>query len=164
MGLQLPGELIELLSLLGYNWPQADEEKLYQMGQVWTEFSGQIHATVGELEPAAAGVWTQNAGGDVQAFQAAWTHEDGPSKVLQDGATAATLTGIGLMICAAIVLALKINIIVQLTILAVEIAEALATAAATFGASLLEIPVFQQLARTIIENLMQQVIFQLLDA
>jgi hypothetical protein len=109
-------------------------------------------------------MWTQNVGGDVQAFQTAWNHEDGLSKVLQDGATAATLAGIGLMICGAIVLALKISVIIQLTILAVEIAEAFATAVVTAGASLLESPVFQQLARSIIENLFQQVIFQLIDA
>jgi len=51
----------------------------------------------------------------------------------------------------------------QLAILAVEIAQAVATAAPTFGASLAEIPIFQQLTRTIVGNLVQDAIFQLLD-
>jgi hypothetical protein len=77
--------------------------------------------------------------------------------------TAAVLTGTGLIICGAIVLALKIAVIVQLVVLAIEIAQAIATAAVTFGASLLEIPIFQQLARTIVGNLVQEVIWKLLD-
>jgi hypothetical protein len=40
MGLQLPSELVSLLSMLGYNWPQADEEKLFEMGHAWLNFAG----------------------------------------------------------------------------------------------------------------------------
>lgn len=71
--------------------------------------------------------------------------------------------GAGLMICAAIVLALKIAVIVQLTLLAIQIAQAIATAGPTFGASLLEIPVFQTLTRTIVGNLMQEALWRLAD-
>jgi hypothetical protein len=51
------------------------------------------------------------------------------------------------------VLALKINVIVQLIMLAIEIAEALATAAPTFGASLAEIPIFKEITQLIIDQL-----------
>ena len=44
MGLQLPGELISLLSMLGYNWPQADETKLFEMGNAWMGFPDRITA------------------------------------------------------------------------------------------------------------------------
>jgi hypothetical protein len=73
------------------------------------------------------------------------------------------LTGTGLMICGAIVLALKVAVIAQLAILAAEIVQAVATAAPTFGASLAEIPVFQQLTRTIVGNLVQEAVMQLID-
>ncbi|HET6484251.1 MAG TPA: hypothetical protein VFG35_29970 [Actinoplanes sp.] len=43
------------------------------------------------------------------------------------------------------------------------IAQAVATAVPTFGASLAEIPIFQQLTRTIVGKLVQDAIFELLD-
>ncbi len=61
--------------------------------------------------------------------------------------------GAGLMACAGIVLAVKIDVIVQLVSLAIEIIEATATAPVTFGASLLEIPVFKEITGLLINLL-----------
>jgi hypothetical protein len=58
------------------------------------------------------------------------------------------------MICSGVVLALKINVVVQLTLLAIEIAQAITTAVATFGASLLEIPIFKSITGLILEQLL----------
>ncbi|WBB73105.1 hypothetical protein O7602_26000 [Micromonospora sp. WMMD1128] len=163
MGLELPGELRSLLGVLGYTWPEADEVKLFEMGNAWIRFSGTLSGVVAEANTGAAAVWTQHTGQDITAFQTWWNREDSPADSLRDGVTAAVLTGTGLIICAAIVLALKVAVIVQLVILAIEIAQAIATAAVTFGASLLEIPVFQQLTRTIVGNLVQEVLWKLVD-
>jgi len=164
VGLQLPGELRSLLGILGYNWPEADEQKLAEMGQAWMTFAGTLGTIVGTANAGATPVWTQNSGADITAFQEWWRNEESPISSLQEGVPAATLAGTGLVICGMIVLALKIAVIVQLVILAIQIAQAIATAAVTFGASLLEIPIFQQLARTIVGNLIQEVLFTLLEA
>jgi hypothetical protein len=161
--MEIPGELRSLLDVLGYHWPEADETALVDMGRAWTSFSDRLEAIVSDGSSTAAEVWTEHEGEAVAAFQTWWAREDSPAKVLLDGANAATVTGTGLMICGGIVLALKVAVIAQLAILAVEIAQALATAAPTFGASLAEIPIFQQLTRTIVENLVQDAVFQLLD-
>ncbi|GAB7038319.1 MULTISPECIES: WXG100-like domain-containing protein [Catenuloplanes] len=163
MSLQLPGELISLLGVLGYTWPEADEDRLFEMGQTWISFSTTINEIVGDANTGAGTVWAENSGQDIAAFQAWWTKDGSPADALTDGATAAVLTGTGLIVCGTIVLALKIAVIVQLTILAIQIAQAVATAAVTFGASLLEIPVFQALARTVIGNLIQEVVLTLLE-
>ncbi len=164
MGLQLPGELTYLLNLVGYTWPEADETKLFEMGNRWISFGGDMQEILGQAESGAAAVWTTNRGTDIEAFSAAWNHEDGPRNVLADGSTAAVLTGTGLIICGAIVLALKINVIVQLIVLAIQIAQAIAMAAPTFGASLAEIPIFQAITRMLVGALIDQVIGVLLDA
>jgi len=164
MGLQLPGELVSLLHILGYNWPQADEQKLFQMGQRWSNFSGTITDTVGGAERAAAQVWQNNSGQDIAAFAEHIRHQDGPLKVLGDSSTATTILGVGMTICSAIVLALKVQVIVQLVTLAIQIAQAIAMAAATFGASLAQIPIFQQISRRLVGMLIDQVIGQLLNA
>jgi hypothetical protein len=55
-------------------------------------------------------------------------------------------------------------VIVQLTILAIEIIEALATAPETFGGSLLEIPVFKEIQQMFINAIINEVINAILGA
>ncbi|GIF12663.1 hypothetical protein [Actinoplanes teichomyceticus] len=164
MSLQLPGELASLLDMLGYTWPAAAEDRLFEMGQAWIRFSATIGDIVADADAAAGAVWAQNAGQDIAAFQQWWGSADSPAPVLTDGATAAVLTGTGLIICGAVVLALKVAVIVQLTILAIQIAQAIAAAGPTFGASLLEIPIFQQITRELVGNLIHEAILDLADA
>lgn len=164
MGLQLPGELITALGWIGLSWPEADEEKLFDMGQAWIDFSGTVAEASNESGGAAAAIWSQQRGESVQAFQKWWTDpESGPGQ-LPDYSQAAMLVGTGLIACAAIVLALKIQMIVQLAILVFQVAQAVATAVVTFGASLLEIPIFQMITREIVGLLIDQVLQELLSA
>lgn len=163
MGLQLPGELVTVLGMIGLNWPESDEEKLFELGRVWTGLAEPVRAAAADSGAAAQRVWQDNTGPAVESFHRYWS-EHGADGALELGADAVTILGVGLMVYAAIVLALKINVIVQLTILAVEIAQAIATAGPTFGASLAEIPVFQQLTRTIVENLIWEVVGAILLA
>ncbi|HEY9473403.1 MAG TPA: hypothetical protein VIS06_06055 [Mycobacteriales bacterium] len=146
MGIELPGELADLLNELGYIWPKVDEEKLFQLGQHWIEFGSALRDTAQDATTIATAVWTDNTGQAIEAFRASWDDHDSPMSVLRDSMVAAPVIGACLFICAAVVLALKINVIVQLTILAIEIIQAIATAVVSFGASLLELPVFKKLA------------------
>lgn len=154
MGLQLPGELTSLLGMLGYTWPQADETKLLEMANAWMAFPDRITTGLADADAAAQRVWADNHDTAVEAFRSSWQQQDSARTNLEDGATAANLIGAGLMICAGIVLALKINVIVQLILLAIQIAQAIATAVATFGASLLEIPIFKMITQLVIDQLL----------
>ncbi|GIF45599.1 hypothetical protein DFJ67_0767 [Asanoa ferruginea] len=164
MSLELPGELRSLLGVLGYTWPEADEDKLFEMGEAWLRFATTLDSLTSSAQAEAAPVWSGNTGADIAAFQRWWTNEDSPLASMRDGMPAAVLTGTGLIICGTIVLALKVAVIVQLTILAVEIAQAIATATVTVGASLAEIPIFQQVSRIAVGALFDQVISTLLEA
>lgn len=146
MGLMIPGELANLLNDLGYIWPKSDEEKMVQLGQHWMDHGGKVAGVVQDAHTAAGNAMTASQGATMDAFTEKWEHPSSAANVAQKGATGAQVIGIGLFVCAGIVLALKINVIVQLTILLIEIIEAIATAVPTFGASLLEIPVFKKLA------------------
>ncbi|HZB30626.1 MAG TPA: hypothetical protein VE465_10710 [Streptosporangiaceae bacterium] len=156
MGLQIPGELADLLNELGYTWPKSDETKLVELGRHWMDYGGKVQGLVGDAEGGAGRVWPENAGQAIEAFRAKWDGENSALAVTRDGATGAQVVGAALFVCAAIVLALKINVIVQLTILLIEIIQAIATAAPTFGASLLEIPVFKKLADIAINLIINQ--------
>lgn len=150
MGLQLPGGLATLLQDLGYNWPMSDEEKLFNMGNSWLGFTSKLDQPVGDANAHATKVWTDHKGEGVQAFANSWNAKDAPHTNLLDGKTGGTIIGAGLMICSGIVLALKINVIVQLVQLAIEIFEAIATAPETFGVSLAEIPVFKEITSRLV--------------
>ncbi|KAB2369602.1 WXG100-like domain-containing protein [Actinomadura montaniterrae] len=153
MGLQLPGELRSLLSMLGYSWPEADETKLMEMGGAWLRFAGTLGGPVADAHGHAQQVWTTHEADGVQAFRDSWTQGDAPHANLEDARTAAQIIGAGLLVCGGIVLGLKINTIVQLALLAAEIAQAIATAPETFGASLAEIPIFKEITGAIIDQL-----------
>lgn len=163
MGMQLPGELISVLSVLGFEWPRGDEEKLFEMGQTWTDFAGTMRGETTNATSQAKTVWEVNTSDTTAAFEQAWQHAKGPINNLNDAATVAELVGGGLMICAGIILALKLAIIAQLVILAIQIAQAIATAAVTFGASLLEIPIFREITRRILDALLDKAIDKVLS-
>ena len=160
MGLQIPGELANLLNDLGYLWPKSDEEKLFELGQHWIDFSSAVRQAADDADSAAARAWTGNTGDAVDAFRRFWADEKSASATTHAGANGSLAVGAALIVCAAVVLALKINVIIQLVTLAIEIAEALATAVPTFGASLLEIPVFKEITN----RLMQLIISEALGA
>ncbi|MFB9658368.1 hypothetical protein ACFQS3_19190 [Glycomyces mayteni] len=164
MAITLPSELASLLGILGYDWPQSNEDNLMDFGQAWMDFGGKLGDLNGESAENAASAWTDQVGKDIDAFKTWWESEDGPQKIIGDGSVGSMIAGVGLIICAVIVLCLKIMVIVQLVILAVQIAMAIAEAAVTFGASLLQVPIFQQISRTVVGNLVQEAIFKLIDA
>lgn len=146
MAITIPQELAGFLNELGYIWPEVDEDKLSEIGALWNGLGGDLQGHADDAHAHASAVWSGNRGQDIDAFQATWTQHEAPHAVLSDGATGAQILGVGLIVCAAIVLALKIYVIVQLTILLVEIIQAIITGPPTLGASLLEIPVFKKIA------------------
>ncbi|WP_232323572.1 WXG100-like domain-containing protein [Catenuloplanes japonicus] len=154
----IPGELAALLNELGYTWPMSDETKMMELGQAWFEMTAPLDAAVAGSESAVSAMVQHNRSGDVQAFLNRWGGDDEALAVLRDAAVGSQAVGATLIVCAMIVLALKINVIVQLTILLIQIIQAIATAAVTFGASLLEIPIFKKLTDLVIDLLIDQAI------
>lgn len=163
MGMSLPSELTSLLSMLGYDWPESDETKLFDLGNTWTRLSDQITGAIDQLEDAARTVTDNNISKDIEAFRSEW--EDGESAVrnIADIGEPSNIISIGLMIAAGVVLALKLQMIVQLVTLAIQIAQAIATAVVTFGASLLEIPIFKMITSMLIDQLLNMAIEAVLN-
>jgi hypothetical protein len=145
MGIEIPGELANLLNELGYTWPKADETQLLDMGREWMSWGDKLRPIVQDARQVANQVTSTNKGNAVEAFGKAWEKSSAAAHTLDQGSMGATAIGGALLVCAGIVVALKINVIVQLTTLLIEIIQAIASAAVTFGASLLEIPVFKKI-------------------
>jgi hypothetical protein len=160
--LMLPGELANLLNMLGYTWPKSDEVKMFELGQEWMDFGGKLKQIHGQAVPHAEKFTLENVGADIEAFKQKWTDKDAGQKVVEDGGTGSMVVGGGLFVAAGLVLALKITVIVQLTILAIQIASAIAAAVPTFGASMAWIPVAKKIADMALNLAIDQVINALL--
>jgi hypothetical protein len=144
-GLQLPGELATLLNDVGYIWPNCDETGLIELGQKWVALGDSLRDLEQQARAAVATAVSNNSGMAIDAFQATWNSGKSAANVLDRAAAGSPAVGAVLYVCAGVVLALKIVVIVQLTILLMDIIEAIATAPETFGGSLLQIPLVKKL-------------------
>jgi hypothetical protein len=156
MGLMIPGELATLLNELGYTWPKSDETALFGLGQQWVGFADTARSIGASADAAVQTALTGNVGTDIEAFRAKWDAPLSARTVLTGAETGAQVIGMCLTVCAGVVLALKINVIIQLTTLAIEIFQAVATAGPTFGASLAEIPIFKKIADLLVNELIDE--------
>ncbi|MEU4522969.1 hypothetical protein AB0F52_30205 [Amycolatopsis sp. NPDC024027] len=162
-GIMLPPELSGLLNTLGFNWPLSNEGKLFDLGGQWSSFGDRLGPAAAEADGHAQQVLSTNSGKAVDRFGTFWSDGEAPKQNLDDGATASSLIGAGLYVCAGVVIALKTAVVVQLAMLAVEIAQAIATAVPTLGASLLEIPVFREITKLLLDQALNLAITAVLN-
>lgn len=113
MTMKMPSELAEALSLLGFDWPDADEDKLNEMGRAWSTFAGTLRGLVGEADAHAQAVWTGNSGAAIAAFQKSWSGPSAPVTNLRDAAEAAAYVAAGLATAAKIVITLKLAFLAE---------------------------------------------------
>jgi hypothetical protein len=161
-GMTLPGPLVSLLSDLGYLWPDADEVRLMQLGQAWLNAQSGLDEVVEQAQRAAEKVWTENQDDAIDAFKASWEARDDGLDTLHQNATGVVVVGAIILLCSIVVLMLKIWVIIQLVMLAIAIAQAIALAVPTFGASLLSIPVVKEIIGRIINLLINRSLVVLL--
>lgn len=159
----LPGALVTVLGLVGLDWPESDEDKIFELGKKWLELSGAAQQFAADTDNLMQVVSTGNVNDAIDAVQAYWKEHGAPA-VMEPGAHAPFILGVGMFIFGIFVIVLKIIFVVQLVILAIQIAQAIATAVATFGASLLQIPIFRQLTRMALDLATDKVIEKVLFA
>jgi hypothetical protein len=156
MTITLPSELTEPLSWIGLEWPEADEDQLQADGRAWIDHGTRMRAHADQATAAARRVWLDNEGASIEAFERWWNGDDGPGRHLTDAATAADLIGGALIAMAGVTIGLKAAFIAQLTALAVEVGQAVATATVTAGATLAEIPLWIALTRVAVRKLIHE--------
>jgi hypothetical protein len=135
VAMNLPGELVWVLDMLGYEWPPIDEDELRRAAEIVRRFGEDLEGTI-ELassrinDDLSAAMRT----GSNEAYKTAWnTTRDGSMRQLVDLIDPAA-TGMDLFADA--VVAMKVKVIAELVITAAQIAAAAASAIFTLGASL----------------------------
>ncbi|MFB6540387.1 hypothetical protein [Streptomyces noursei] len=168
MSLQLPGELVWILNLLGYDWPDADEDKLHECASAWRNFAESVNNTNSQGSTAANQVLSANSGEAVEGFSHEWGafngSGDGGDNYLRDAAAAADVIALAFDAAAVAVLAGKIAVIVQLVMLAAEIIAAQAAAPFTFGLSEIGAAGATQATRVIVRQILAKIRQEVMQA
>ncbi|MGP3999755.1 DUF6531 domain-containing protein [Streptomyces sp. 8N706] len=156
MGVVLPGWADELLDLIGVSWPNVDEDDYREMSTAMREFAGDIDDGATEAHTAIQQLVSAGGGGlATEALNMHWSKvkDTHLTNLAEAGRlTANALDGVALLIEGA-----KIATLVQLGILAAEIAAAAASAPFTLGLSALGGLAATQATRTIVREIFQQV-------
>lgn len=156
MAVMLPAEVSGLLQLLGYEWPEGNEDRVMEMAAGWQSFATALDVQVDLGERAGQHVVAANEGPAIEAFGAAFDDLDTAGAVTRDlGAGSVTIGGC-LYVMAGAIITLKVVVVIQLVLLAISIAQAIAAAVPTAGASLTLVPLMKivtQLALNVAINL-----------
>ncbi|QTZ94167.1 hypothetical protein [Streptomyces auratus] len=130
----LPVEVDWVLDLLGFQWPNIDEDKMRDAAEAWSSFAASVRAAQQQGESATQAVRGANSGEAIEAFENKWKKFSGDG-FLDESAEAAEALAIVLQIVATIIMVMKLAVIAQLIALAFEFAAAQAAAPVTLGAS-----------------------------
>ncbi|MGV9248605.1 WXG100-like domain-containing protein [Streptomyces sp. NPDC003710] len=167
MSLTLPSELVWVLDLLGYSWPEADEEALHEVAEAWRNFGAQLEEIQAQGERFARTVVSSNVGTAVDGFSKAWgayTGANGEDSYIPDARTACEVLAVAFDAAALAVLTAKLAVIAQLVALAVEIIAAQASAPFTFGLSEIGALGATQSARLIVRELLDKLKKEVVEA
>ncbi|TXC93594.1 hypothetical protein [Streptomyces sp. ISID311] len=130
----LPVEVDWVLDLLGFQWPNIDEDKMRDAAEAWSNFAASVRSAQQQGDGAASTVRGANTGDAIEAFDNKWKKFSGDG-FLDESAEAAEALAIVLQIVATIIMVMKLAVIAQLIALAFEFAAAQAAAPVTLGAS-----------------------------
>ncbi|MGN9761236.1 PE-PGRS family protein [Streptomyces sp. SD31] len=167
MSLTLPGELVWVLDLLGYNWPEADEEALHNVAETWRAFGEELEEIQRQGEGLARTVVSHNFGTAVDGFSKDWgayTGANGEDRYLPDAKTACEVIALAFDAAAVAVLTAKLAVIAQLVALAIEIIAAQAAAPFTFGLSEVGALGATQATRLIVRELLDRLKREVMEA
>ncbi|MGW5247189.1 WXG100-like domain-containing protein [Streptomyces sp. NPDC004129] len=167
MSLTLPSELVWVLDLLGYSWPEVDEEALHEVAETWRNFGAELEGIQAQGERFAGTVIASNMGSAVDGFTKAWgayTGANGEDRYIPDAQTACEVIALAFDAAAVAVLTAKLAVIAQLIALAVEIIAAQAAAPFTFGLSEIGGLGATQAARVVVRELLEQFKKEVMEA
>ncbi|EST23180.1 hypothetical protein N566_26050 [Streptomycetaceae bacterium MP113-05] len=159
MSIMLPGELDWVLDLLGYDWPNIDEDKLLACAQAWRDFGVAVSNAEAAGSTAANKVTSANSGEAIDRFSDSWgkfTGGIGGDSYLTEAQMAAEVIALAFDAAAFAVIAGKVAVISQLITLAIEVIAAQAAAPFTFGLSELGALGATQATRLIVRELLDK--------
>ncbi|MFF3559005.1 YwqJ-related putative deaminase [Streptomyces sp. NPDC002574] len=161
VGVVLPDELAYVLDLIGVAWPNVDEDDYREMATSLRDFATDIDGGSMDAHSAVQELLGANAGAAMDAFEAHWGKVKGTH--LANLGDAARMGAVALDGVATAIEVAKGAAIVQLGILAVEIASTIASAPFTLGLSSFAGAAATQATRMIVKKIFREVVDQVVD-
>lgn len=163
MGMQLPDELIDVLAMLGLTWPEADEELLFERAGHWKEFSSGVGDQRELADDAVMTMLAENTSPGLERFDDYWDRIAGDWGHLTASSITAGTVAVAYYAAAALVLAMKIAVIVQLIALAIVLAAAAASSYVTLGSSFAAAAAYARTTFTAIQRIVRMTIRAIAD-
>lgn len=134
MGMLLPGELVWVMDMLGFEWPNLDEDEIHRAADLVRQYRDDLEDTIRWADRRINGdVATAMTNKAALAYSEAWNRNrsDNLDQLVELLGPVAT----GIDMFADAVLALKVKVAAEVAITAAQIAAAAASAVVTLGAS-----------------------------
>jgi hypothetical protein len=135
MSVTLPSDVAWVLNLLGFMWPEADEDKLRASAQAWRDFGAELDRINQDARQVAVQIASENRGDSIDAFGRFWHGVGGGGGDFDRAKEAAGHMATALDAMAMLVEGVKVAVIAQLGILAAEIIADQIAAPETLGLS-----------------------------
>lgn len=156
--MELPGALTWVLSMIGIDWPNIDEDELRSGASDLRSLAGELTGSTDQAKSDIESMLSNNSSQSLQLFDTLWQKVAGNH--LPQLSEGMKVVATGLDVSAVLVVGMKVAAIAQLAILAAEIIADQVEAFFTFGASEAEIPIQVAATRGIMKGIMDQAIKQ----
>ncbi|WP_405842286.1 toxin glutamine deamidase domain-containing protein [Streptomyces platensis] len=150
--------------MCGFEWPTGNEDKMMECANTWRQFAADVESLQARGVSAAGNVLAENAGDSIEGFNKTWEKFGGSSGYFDDARQGAELIAICMDAAAMLIIGLKVAVIAQLIILAIEIIAAQAAAPFTLGLSELGAMGAAAATRMILRKLLKEIAQQILQA
>ncbi|MER8182693.1 hypothetical protein [Kitasatospora sp. NPDC094015] len=154
MAIELPGELVWVMDLLGLNWPQVNEDSVREYAEHVRRFATNIDTTHEAATGTIRAMADAYQASSYQQLAETWARMS--TDHMDDLVRVCTASAVALDIAADVIVAAKLAVITQLGIMAAELAAAAATAVVTLGASAAAEAALAEVQRRIVKEIIQQ--------
>lgn len=160
MSIELPGPVVDFLSVIGINWPNVDEDKVREFATHVRDFASKVDETHQAATSTIQAMRECYQGGSYEQLAAAWAHMSGSH--MQDLQEGAKVVAEALDIAADAIVGLKTAAIAELVVMAATFVADQAAAVVTLGIAEAAEAAIIAAGRKVVEFLEQEIIGQIM--
>lgn len=166
MAIELPGELVWVMNLLGLNWPQANEDKVREFGGHIRDFGRNLDGVHQSVTDTVQQIGQHYQADSYEQLLANWSRMSNDH--MRELVEVCEIAAVAMEVAADGIIAAKLSVITELGIMAAEFVADQAAAVVTLGAAeaaeVLLVEATKKIVNALLKQLEQQLISQLMDA
>lgn len=162
LALELPGPVVDFLRVIGINWPQVNEDTVRDFAGHVRQFGSDIGDTHDQASSTLQSLGQAYQGNSYELLVSKWAAlTQGHMTALLDGCT---VLADALEAAAVAIVALKVEAIAELVVLAATFVADQAAAVVTFGLSEVALPLIEEAAEKLVDVLTQELVGKVVEA